>query len=55
MADVDQKPVAQIDPQYLLKTEVVERLPAERPTHDTVDGVIEWLAVSARHNPSLHI
>jgi adenylate cyclase len=49
----DRKPVSNIDPQYLLTTEVVERPPGERPTHDTVDGVIEWLTVSARHNPSL--
>ena len=35
--------MANIDPQYLLTTEVVERPPAERPTHDTVDGVIDWL------------
>ena len=50
-AVADRKPT--IDPQYLLRTEVVERPPAERPTRDTVDGVIEWLTVSARHSPSL--
>ena len=43
MADADQKPVANIDPQYFLTTEVVERPLDERPTHDTVDGVIDWL------------
>ncbi len=52
-AVADRKPTSNIDPQYLLTTEVVERPPAERPTHDTVDGVIEWLTVSARHSPSL--
>jgi adenylate cyclase len=50
-AVADRKPT--IDPQYLLTTEVVERPLGERPTHDTVDGVIEWLTLSARHNPSL--
>ena len=37
----------------MLRTEVVERPPAERPTHDTVDGVIDWLIMSTRHNPTL--
>jgi len=46
-------PVTKIDPHYLLTTEIVERPPAERPKHDTVDGVIEWLTMSARYNPSL--
>jgi adenylate cyclase len=53
MADADQKPVANIDPQYFLTTEIVERPPDDRPKHDTVDGVIDWLIGSARHNASL--
>jgi adenylate cyclase len=52
-AEAVRKPIANIDPQYLLRTEVVERPPAERPTHDTVDGVIDWLIMSTRHNPTL--
>ncbi len=52
-AEAGRKPIANIDPQYLLRTEVVERPPAERPTHDTVDGVIDWLIMSTRHNPTL--
>jgi hypothetical protein len=51
MADADRKPVVSIDPQYLLTAEVVERAPAERSKHDTIDTILDWLADPVRHMP----
>ncbi|MGH6725303.1 MAG: adenylate/guanylate cyclase domain-containing protein [Pseudolabrys sp.] len=48
MADSERKPIVSIDPQYLQTVDVVERLPAERPKHDTIDAIIDWLAGAAR-------
>src|SRR5271170_3149392 len=42
-----------IDPQYFLAREVVERPPAERPKHDTIEAIVEWLAGPARQISSL--
>ena len=53
MADSDRKPIVSIDPQYLQTADIVERPPAERPTHDTIDAIIDWLADTARQIPSL--
>jgi adenylate cyclase len=53
MADADRNPADSLDPNLFLTGEIVERPPAERPTHDTVDTVIDWLAVSAFHTRSL--
>jgi adenylate cyclase len=53
MADSDRKPIVSIDPQYFLTAEVVERPPADRPQHDTIDTVIDWLTVSAWQTSSL--
>jgi adenylate cyclase len=47
MAVSDRKRMASIDPQYLLTAQVVQRPVAERPKHDTIDTVIDWLTVSA--------
>jgi adenylate cyclase len=53
MADTDRNPADGLDPHYFLTAEVVERPPAERPKHETVETVIDWLAVSAFHTRSL--
>jgi adenylate cyclase len=53
MTDADRKPTVSIDPQYFLPGEVVERPPAERPKHDTIDAIIEWLGGPAGQIPSL--
>jgi adenylate cyclase len=42
-----------IDPRYFLTGDVVERAPAERPKHDTIDAIMDWLAGPAQHIPSL--
>jgi adenylate cyclase len=52
-ADADEVPVGSIDPRYLRTGEVVERPLAERPKHDTIDAIIEWLAGPAQQIPSL--
>jgi adenylate cyclase len=51
MADPDRKPVVSIDPQYLQTADIVERPPAERPKHDNMDAIIDWLAGAARQIP----
>jgi adenylate cyclase len=53
MADAGPKPIVSIDPRYLLTGEVVERPPAERPKHDTIDSIIDWLAGPALEIPTL--
>ena len=53
MADAVRNPLASIDPRYFLTGDVVERPPAERPKHDTIDAIIDWLAGPAQHIPSL--
>jgi adenylate cyclase len=55
MADADRKPMLSIDPRYLLTGEVVERPPAERPKHDTIDAILDWLTGAAQQNPSLTV
>jgi adenylate cyclase len=53
MSDIEPQPAYnKIDPRHLQLGEVVERLPAERPTHDTVDSIAEWLAGPAIENES---
>ena len=42
-----------IDPQYFPTGEVVERPPSERPKHDTIDAIIDWLGGPAGQIPSL--
>jgi adenylate cyclase len=53
MADAVRNPLVSIDPRYFLTGDVVERPPAERPTHDTIDAIIDWLAGPAQHIPLL--
>jgi hypothetical protein len=42
-----------IDPRYLLTGDVVERPPDERPKHDTIEAILDWLAGPAQQIPSL--
>ena len=49
MADADPNPMVSIDPQYLRTVEVVERAPTERPKHDTIDTILDWLAGPVRN------
>jgi hypothetical protein len=50
-----------IDPRYLITREVVERPPAERPMHDTLDEIADWLIDGApfrscrRHRSSMSL
>jgi hypothetical protein len=44
MDDADEKPMVSIDPRYLLTGDVVERRPDERPKHDTIEAILDWLA-----------
>ena len=53
MANADRSPTVGIDPQYFPPGEVMERPPAERPKHDTIDAIIEWLGGPAGQIPSL--
>ena len=53
MAEGDRDPAANLDPRYFPTGAVIERAIAERPKHDTVDGIIDWLAGPAQHIPSL--
>jgi hypothetical protein len=53
MADAVWNPLVNIDPRYFLTGDVVERLPAERPKHDTIEAIIDWLAGPAQHIPLL--
>jgi adenylate cyclase len=53
MADANRKPIATTDPQYFPAGEVLQRPPAERPKHDTIDAIIEWLGGPAGQIPSL--
>jgi adenylate cyclase len=40
------------DRRYLTTREVVQRPPEERPTHDSIQAIGEWLVGPARHIPS---
>ena len=53
MAEGDRDPAANLDPRYFPTGAVIERAIAERPKHDTIDGIIDWLAGPAQHIPSL--
>jgi adenylate cyclase len=53
MHNVDSpSPPDQIDRRHFLISEVVERLPAERPAHDTVATIADWLAGPVLGNES---
>jgi hypothetical protein len=53
MASADEGPIGSIDPRYLQTRVVVERPPAERPKHDTIEAILDWLAGPAQQIPSL--
>src|SRR5215467_1150858 len=53
MADAVRNPLVSIDPRYFLTGDVVERPPAERPKHDTIEAIVDWLARPAQHIPLL--
>ena len=53
MTEADRSPIDGADARYFPTVEVVERAPAERPKHETVDGIIDWLTGPAGQIPSL--
>src|ERR1700734_1174198 len=53
ITDAHPKPLSLTHPQYFPTGEVMERPPAERPKHDTIDAIIEWLGGPAGQIPSL--
>ena len=53
VADAVRKPVDTLDTRYFQTGEVFERPPAERPRHDTVDAIIDWLGGPAGQIPTL--
>ena len=50
MADADRNPISGLDPVYFPTGAVLERPVTDRPTHDTIDAIIDWLAGPAQHN-----
>jgi adenylate cyclase len=53
MTATDRDPIDGLDPRYFQIGEVVERPLAERPQHDTIAAIIDWLASPAQHAPTL--
>jgi adenylate cyclase len=53
MANADRSPSVGIDAQYFPPGEMLERPPADRPKHDTIDTIIEWLGGPAGKIPTL--
>src|SRR5579864_507601 len=53
MAEPDRDPIDGSDPRLFQIGDVVERPLAERPQHDTVEAIIDWLAGPAQHVPLL--
>ena len=53
MDGLDRDPIDGFDPRYFQIGDMVERPPAERPKHDTIEAIIDWLAGPAQHIPSL--
>jgi len=50
MANEDRNPIGGLDPVYFPTGAVLERPVTDRPTHDTIDAIIDWLAGPAHHN-----
>ena len=46
MVDADPSPIVGIDQQYFPPGGAVKRPPVERPKHDTIDAIIDWLALA---------
>ena len=53
MDGADRDPIDGLDPRYFQVAEVIERPLAERPRHDTIEAIIDWLAGPALHVPTL--
>ena len=53
MTVTDRDPIDGLDPRYFQIGDIVERPPAERPQHDTIEAIIDWLAGPAQHVPTL--
>ena len=53
MTEADRSPIDGADARYFPTVEVVERAPAERPKHDTIDAIVDWLTGPAGQIPSL--
>ncbi len=53
MDGLERDPIDGLDPRYFQIGDVVERPPADRPQHDTIEAIIDWLAGPAQHVPSL--
>jgi adenylate cyclase len=53
MTVTDRDPIDGLDPRYFQIGEVVERPLAERPQHDTIEAIVDWLAGPALHVPTL--
>ena len=52
MTVTDRDPIDALDPRYFQIGEVVERPLAERPRHDTIAAIIDWLGAPAQHAPA---
>jgi adenylate cyclase len=53
MAVAERSPIPPANPQYFPTGEVLERPPATRPKHDTIDAIIDWLGGPAQQIPTL--
>ena len=53
MTVTDRDPIDGLDPRYFQIGEIVERPLAERPRHDTIEAIVDWLASPAQHAPTL--
>lgn len=53
MAEAARSPIDSLDPRLFQPGEVLERPLAERPTHDTIEAIIEWLGGPAGQLPTL--
>src|ERR1700680_5262817 len=53
MSDLEAKPPSnEVDRRHFRVSEIVERLPADRPTRETVDTIVDWLAGPVLKNES---
>src|SRR5580700_7881658 len=52
MSGLEPQPPIEVDRRYFRISEIVERLPADRPTHETVDTIADWLAGPIFENES---
>ena len=53
MTGTDRDPIDGLDPRYFHTDDVIERPLAERPQHDSIEAIIDWLAGPAQHSPLL--